>query len=286
MSLIDNAVTRARADAATTPSDDKLGQVLAGIGGLATRMDADEKRREDSQKEMMTMMDSLSKRMDACEADTKARKDADEEKARKGAASAEEEKTRKDAEDKKAEDEKARKDAEEKEAKEEKARSDAAANNPDVAAQIKALERRIPVELSDADRAKFVAAQVKCERVAQAFGDSDGAPRWLNGESLPDYQRRLMSRYKQHSTAWKDKDLARVDASVLDVAETQIYADAETAASAPSSVVAGTLRELVTQDRTGRRITRFHGDTSVTWAPFKQPRRGVTGMRTDFRSAS
>lgn len=274
--LTNKAEALVRADSATpavvTP-DDKLDRLLTGLGNLTIRMDADDKKKEDLSTRFDSLdqkLDAMGKRLDSVEGD-KARKDSEEkEKEEK------DEKARKDAEEK--EEEKKRADAAE--AEKEKERADAAARGaePGLAAQLKALEARIPVALSDADRAQFVGAQVKAERVAQAFGDSDGAPRWLNGESLPDYQRRLLSKYKAHSIAWKDKDLARVDASVLDVAEAQIYADSVAAASAPTSVVAGTLREVVTQDATGRRTIRFHGDPNVCWAPFKHTVRAVTGM--------
>lgn len=272
----------ARADAASNPGDDKMAQILSGITTLATRMDSDEKRRTDSEREMMDRLDSIAKRMDACEADMKARKDADEEKCRKDA----EEKERKDAEDKKAAEDKERKDAEEKAAKEkeEQERADAAAgaNNPAIMAAIKALESRLPVELSDSDRALYVAAQVKCERVAQAFGDSEGAPRWMNGETLPQYQRRLLGKYQGHSVSWKGKDLSKVDASVLDVAETQIYADAMSAAIRPAGITEGVLIERTEQDRTGRKISKFSGDPEACWGPFKLPSRRVAGFQTKF----
>jgi hypothetical protein len=140
------------------------------------------------------------------------------------------------------------------------------------------LERSIPKEMPDDERNKFVDAQAKAERIAQAFGDSAGAPRWLNGESLHNYQRRLLSKYKGHSTAWKEKDLARVHDSVLDIAETQIYADAWTAATKPASVEGQPLREIQTSDRTGRVISSFVGDAEACWGPFKLPTRRVTGF--------
>ncbi|HEY6922803.1 MAG TPA: hypothetical protein VI653_04985 [Steroidobacteraceae bacterium] len=269
-----------RADAASNPAEDKLAQILAGITTVTTRMDSEAQTRADSEKAMMDRLDSMCKRLDACESDMKTRKDAEEEKCRKDA----EEKERKDAEDKKAAEEKERKDSEEAKAKEEKERADAAAAaaNPDVMAAIRALESRIPVELSETDRAQFVSAQSRCERVAQAFGDSAGAPRWLSGETLPQYQRRLLGSYKQHSAAWKDKDLTKVDASVLDIAETQIYADAMTAAIRPANVAAGTLIERVETDRTGRKISKFSGDPEACWGPFKQPARRVSGFQTKF----
>ena len=136
--------------------------------------------------------------------------------------------------------------------------------------------------MTDEDRARFVDAQVKADRVAQAFGDSAGAPRWQQGETLPQYQRRLLGKFKAHSASWKDKDLTKVDASVLDIAENQIYADAMAVAMNPATIGPGMLREEVQTDRTGRRITRFHGDPEACWGPFKQPGRRITNVRTDF----
>jgi hypothetical protein len=123
---------------------------------------------------------------------------------------------------------------------------------------------------------EFATVQAKADRVAQAFGDS--AERWLDGETLANYTRRLLNRFKAHSPAWKDKDLARVDASVLDIAEAQIYADSMAAAASPTNVPAGQLVERHTRDQTGRSITQFFGDPAATWAPFKQPRRGILSI--------
>jgi hypothetical protein len=125
-------------------------------------------------------------------------------------------------------------------------------------------------------QSEFVTAQAQADRVAQAFGDS--APRWLDGEGLLNYKRRLAGKYKQHSTTWKDADLAKVDVSVLDQIVTQIYADAMTASVDPSRVPRGELREQIEPDRTGRRITRFVGDPESCWSIFKQPVRGVVAI--------
>lgn len=140
------------------------------------------------------------------------------------------------------------------------------------------LERSIPKELPEDERVKFVEAQSKADRIAQAFGDSQGAPRWQNGETLPNYQRRLLAKYKTHSPAWKDKNLADVHTSVLDIAETQIYGDAWTAATKPTVVEGQPLREIVTTDRTGRKISSFVGDAEACWSPFKLPTRNVKGF--------
>src|SRR5581483_9100704 len=95
------------------------------------------------------------------------------------------------------------------------------------------MQKRLPAEIPSEQRDKFTAAQSKWERIAQAFGDAEGAPRAMNGESLSDYQRRLMGKYKHHSNAWKEKDLMVVPDAVLDIAIEQIHADALAAALAP-----------------------------------------------------
>jgi hypothetical protein len=148
--------------------------------------------------------------------------------------------------------------------------------------QLVSLQKRIPTELRDEDRQKFVAAQMKAERVAQAFGDSQGAPRWLQGESLTQYRQRLLGKYKQHSANWKGVELSKLNADALDIVETQVYADAYQAATSPSTVEAGTLRSVTETDYTGRRITRFYGDPEACWGPFKRQARLVSGWQTKF----
>lgn len=209
----------------------------------------------------------------------KAKKDAEEmamaDKAKKDAE--EEEKAKKDAEEKAMKDaaekeEQAKKDAAE---KEEKERKDAAARgDSDLRKKIAELEKRVPVEVSDDNRKAYTDAQVKAERVAQAFGDTAGAPRHLNGETPHDYQRRLLTKYKSHSAAWKDKDLSKVHDSVLDIAEEQIYGCAMDAALHPKDVPEGQLRMVQTRDVTTGRVTnRFVGSETAAWAPFRNPYR-------------
>lgn len=143
------------------------------------------------------------------------------------------------------------------------------------------LERNMR-EMPEEDRQKFVAAQMKAERIAQAFGDSQGAPRWLQGECLTQYRQRLLGKYKQHSANWKAVELAKLNADALDIVETQVYADAYQAATRPTSVEAGTLRSVTETDYTGRRITRFYGDPNAAWEPFKRAPRLVSGWQTKF----
>ena len=144
--------------------------------------------------------------------------------------------------------------------------------------QIAELQRRIPPKITPADREKFADAQAKAERVAQAFGDS--ASHWVNGESLTQYRRRLLSTLKQHSAQWKNIDTRKLDGAALDTVEQQVFADAWRAAIDPANVPEGTLRMVVDRDETGRPIRRFIGDPEVCWGPFKRPGKIVTAWKT------
>jgi hypothetical protein len=240
---------------------------------------SDAARRADAEKEEKERADAAKAKADADEKEEKEKKEK-EEKERGDAAKA---KADADKEEEKKRSDKARADAEEKEKKEkdekeraDKARADAeakakkeatAVSDSELTKRLDKLESRIPVELPDADRQLFVAAQMKNERVAQAFGDS--APRWLNGDSLTLYRRRLIDRYKVHSKAWKDIDLGSFADKALDIVEDQVYADAYAAAAHPADVPAGTLREIHSRDQTGRQISRFVGsDEAAAWTPY------------------
>lgn len=251
---------------------EKLDTILSHLDSLHKRMDAADKERADSAKRF----DAACERMDGFD---KARKDAEEQTKEQERADAEA-KVKADAAEEEAKADKSRKDAEDKE-KEEKAKADAAHadSNASLRARLDALDKRT-VEMPEADRALFVDAQSKAERVAQAFGDS--APRWVSGESLPQYRQRLLGKFKQHSADWKGVELAKLGDDALAVAETKIYADAWQAAIRPANVEGGMLREVTDTDRTGRKITRFYGDPEACWSHFKQPARHVTGWNTKF----
>ena len=123
---------------------------------------------------------------------------------------------------------------------------------------------------------EFTAAQARADRIAQAFGGAAAAPRWLDGERLPDYRRRLLQPFKVHSPVWKGTDIPR-DEGVLRIAEAQIYADAAREASNPTTLGPGELVERTIIDQAGRRISRFHGDPGVWMDAFKYPAQQVIG---------
>ncbi|MEF3136373.1 NUDIX hydrolase [Klebsiella quasipneumoniae subsp. quasipneumoniae] len=194
---------------------------------------------------------------------------ADAEKDAKAKADAEEaaKKEKADAEEKEAEEAKA--DAEEAECMaKEKADSD-------LRREIAELRSRIPTELSDADRNELADAQIKADSVFSAFGQR--APSPVSGEKPLAYRRRLLVKLQEHSPDFKGVDLSAIaDAQLLNIAEKQIYADAQSAASL--SVGPGQLREIKRADATGRMISTFEGDPAAAWAPFKLGKRQVTAF--------
>ncbi len=223
-------------------------------------------------------LDARMAKADSEAADLKAKADAEE--------AAKKEKA--DAEAKEAEEAKAKADAEEKAAKEKadaEAKEKADAEDAEKMAKEKAdsqlrqeiaeLRSRIPTELSDEERNEVAEAQVKADSVFSSFGKR--APIPLSGEKPMAYRRRLMIQLQEHSPDFKAVDLSAIaDSQLLSAAEKHIYADAQKAASL--SVGPGMLREIKRKDATGREISTFEGDPSVTWAPFQSGKRQVTSF--------
>lgn len=249
---------------------------------IKAKADADEKAKADAMKadsekldkvlasldSMSKICDSLSKRMDAMESDpvevAADRKDGE------GEESEEEKKAKKDAEEaeEKEKADKAKKDAEE---EEEKRKADSA----EVRKMIADVAAKLPKALSDADYAALADAQARADSVFNAFGQR--APRPLDGETLPAYERRLTTVLKVHSPTWKSVPLEAIaDDAAFAPIQKQIYADAMEAAAHPADLGAGELREVTTTNHvTGQRMTRFLGKNTFIHA-MKRPARRAT----------
>jgi hypothetical protein len=131
----------------------------------------------------------------------------------------------------------------------------------------------------------FAAAQIKANRVANAYGDSAPAP--LAGERLLDYRARLASMYQKYSKSFKDSNLSKIgDASAMAGIEDAIYNDAMSEATHPTaaSLKPGQLRAVGTQDASGRTITKYYGDIAAFMDQFNPPFRYVTRINTPGRS--
>ncbi|HHH1977932.1 TPA: NUDIX domain-containing protein [Yersinia enterocolitica] len=155
----------------------------------------------------------------------------------------------------------------------EKERKEREKADSDLRSEMALLKSRLPTELSDSERNELADAQVKADSVFSVLGKR--APMPLSGEKPLSYRRRLMIQLQEHSGDYKAVDLSSIaDSALLNIAEKQIYADAQSSASL--SVGPGMLREIKRADVTGRQISTFEGDPAATWAPFQGGKRQVT----------
>lgn len=248
------------------------------------KADAEEKAKADAEEEkakadaekwdkLMSAVDSLQKRMDSYDGDKNDKKaDAmptEELKVEDRKADSDEEK---DAKEKEAEAAKLKA-----EAKEEEAKADAAKRESALLDRIGNLEKMLamtasltPKPLTDADHAAMADAQAKADSIYGAFGKQ--APRALNGEDILAYKKRLAAPMKQHSSAWKDVDLAGLEASVFAIAEAAIYADSLEAAIHPSVAPEAGLRAVTRDTGTGHKVTTFYGRPGSWMDDFRAPR--------------
>jgi ADP-ribose pyrophosphatase YjhB (NUDIX family) len=255
---------QAKADAAKAKADadagETLDKTLKCLDSMAARMDAfeeGEKEREKARADKRARKDA--KRAAKADAEAKAKADA-EEKAKADA----EAKTKADAD----EEEKKKADAA-------KAKADA---ESDVRKRIADVEARLPKQMTDADYAAMADAQVRADRLYLMHGTR--APRPLDGESLMAYRRRMASDLKEHSPSWKGIDLRVIaDDTAFGNIENTIYADAETAGLHPVAASEDYLREIVDEDVTGRKISKFVGRPSAWMSQFAAPRRRLAGIR-------
>jgi hypothetical protein len=131
-------------------------------------------------------------------------------------------------------------------------------------------------------RAALADAQTRADRVYAAHCDS--APRPMDGERVQDYRVRLVRKFKNMSQ-FKDSDLSRLaetDPSTFKNVENSIYADALEAAKHPEMLGHGEeLREVVTTDATGRKISNFYGEPRSWMSQFSGPvRHRLVGINT------
>lgn len=210
----------------------------------------------------------------------KAKADADEKEkadARAKMDAAEREKADSEAKAKADAEAKAKADAEEKEKADAKAKADAAELET-LRKSVADVASKLPRQMTDADYAAMADSQVKADRVYLMHGGK--APRPLDGETLIAYRRRLATGLKQHSTAWKDIDLKVIadDAAFANI-ENTIYSDAEQAGLHPADMGEDFLREIKSQDSTGRTISTFVGRPSAWMSQFAAPKRQLVGIR-------
>jgi hypothetical protein len=114
--------------------------------------------------------------------------------------------------------------------------------------------------------------------VFNGFGQR--APRPLEGEGLVDYRKRLATKLKSYSPTWKSVKFSQLPEEAFGVAENQVYSDAIAAATNPTDLEAGELRQVTKTDpSTGVRTIVFYGKESFVKA-MGRPGRRVQSFRT------
>lgn len=254
-----------KADGAATMNDATLDKILKGVDSACNAMDSFSKR-----------MDAMEGRMDSFEDMKKeSKKDSDEDEDEKAKRVVADKKAKKDSEEKKDSDDDKDKD-EKKDSDEDDKKETKSDSVP--SGLVKALQDQIDelkksrTQRSDNDHRSLISAQAKYDQVYQAFGDS--APRFLDGETLGNYRRRLAADLKKHSKQWKAIDVATVaDEATFDNIEAQVLSDSMVVAMNPTDIPAGVLREIKQRDKTGREISTFYGRSSDWMKTFSGARR-------------
>ena len=252
------AADKAAADAnAGTEPEKMLKSIADGIENLSKRMDSFEEKEK--------------AKADKAKADADEKENEEKAKADKAKADAEEE-ARSKGDPKQIAADKAKKDAEEKEKADAEAKADA-----DLRKSVADIQQRLQPR-PDAEVAAMADVQAKADAVYQLH--SKRARRPMDGESLIDYRRALITEMQPYSSAWKAHNLAAVaDSGMLGTIETQVYADAAHAARNPKDLPVDQLREMRSQDETGRTIKTFLGQPAAWMRPFSSNRRRVGSIR-------
>jgi hypothetical protein len=131
--------------------------------------------------------------------------------------------------------------------------------------------------MADDDVAKYADAQARADDVAQLFGKQ--AKRWLTGESLGTYRRRLATEFRIHSPQWKDVKMSDLPDRAFDNIEKAIYSDAAAAALQPTDLGDGEFRKVTKTDPdTGLKQIHWYGNHSFI-KDLGRPGRRVVGFR-------
>lgn len=127
--------------------------------------------------------------------------------------------------------------------------------------------RNDSADLSGPDSARFAEIQMRADAAYQAWGKQ--APHALHGETLRQFQIRLLTPHKKHSKTYKDSALHLIgDDAVFSTVENAIINDSITASNSPETVGVGNLRKIVSRNDFGHTITKFVGDPAACWGAF------------------
>jgi hypothetical protein len=108
------------------------------------------------------------------------------------------------------------------------------------------------------------------------------ATRQREGETLSDYNFRLLNEVKQFAPSFKNMNSRNVGSPALNVLKDQIIKEATKEAQYPTMVPDGTLKEVARYDVTGRKSLEFFGRPSAWMNQFAfGTRKRLVGIRTE-----
>jgi ADP-ribose pyrophosphatase YjhB (NUDIX family) len=118
------------------------------------------------------------------------------------------------------------------------------------------------------EKDKLMEAQGRADSVEQCYGDS--APRPLLGDTVIDYEKRMVMKHLARSPRWKNSNIKAInDDATFSVIRDEVYADAVTAAKTCIGMAEGTMREVIRDGVGGRKVHEWHGSPSVWTNEFK-----------------
>jgi hypothetical protein len=130
------------------------------------------------------------------------------------------------------------------------------------------------------DETKMAEKQEAADEVLKPFHQF--APRYMEGENLNSYSKRLAGRVQQHAPSMKDINLRESVGTAFDLIEKQIYDEARREAVRPTTIPNGEMRELKKYDTTGRPFIEFHGSPKAWLDDFSNgAKRRLIGIRTE-----
>lgn len=185
-----------------------------------------------------------------------------------------------DDDDKKDDDDDDRRDDDDDDKKDDAAKADSATLRRMIADQAVVIRRleALMKPKSDDEHAAFADAQARADAVFNGFGQR--APRPLEGEALIDYRKRLATKLKGYSSVWKSVKFSQLPEEAFGIAEGQVYADAIAAATNPTDLESGELRQVTKTDpTTGIRTIVFYGKDCFV-KQMGRPGRRVQSFRT------
>jgi hypothetical protein len=134
--------------------------------------------------------------------------------------------------------------------------------------------------MPDPDPTEFAKLHEYADTLLKPFNQY--APRYMEGETLAGYRKRLAGRIQQHAPSMKDINLRESVGTAFNLIEKQIYDEARREAVRPTTIPDGEMRELKRYDDTGRPFLEFHGHPKAWLGDFSNgAKRKLAGIRTE-----